>query len=161
MDAICGGSGSPFSNITAVPSDVVKGNVVAVVLLGNPSHNPNSTFEKGTSKNEGIFPREDDGACKDYGDRMASYCDTGDVYCDRGDNREIHGHYLAEYGDDIVDFIVDRYEQSSTPTSDDSPSGTPGPETTSEPATPDSAAPNVAPAAGVMVLAGLAMMAML
>lgn len=40
--------------------------VVAIVLLGDPSHNPNATYNKGTSKNEGVrlLPNCLQGLCK-------------------------------------------------------------------------------------------------
>ncbi len=39
---------------------------------------------------------------------MVSYCDTGDRFCDGGDDAGVHRRYIPVYGDEAVDFVVDR-----------------------------------------------------
>ncbi|KAI9158885.1 Acetylxylan esterase [Paramyrothecium foliicola] len=158
-DAFCGGSGGAFSNITAISSDIVESSVVAIVLLGDPSHNPNATYNRGTSENPGIFVRENNTICEGYGDRVVLYCDTGDTWCDMGDDRDVHGHYIEEYGEQIVDYIVNQFEQADDASeTTGSPESTPAPTSSGAPE-PDSAAPGMAPATGLMLVAGLAMLA--
>ncbi|EGU85255.1 hypothetical protein FOXB_04276 [Fusarium oxysporum f. sp. conglutinans Fo5176] len=89
--------------------------VVAVIAFGDPSHVANLTYDRGTSKNDGIFerPSNETKLCEDnYSDIIRSYCDTGDVYCDVGKNNETHGSYFEKYGKEVVDFVVERYEKA-------------------------------------------------
>ncbi|KAH7310472.1 cutinase-domain-containing protein [Stachybotrys elegans] len=109
-DAFCGGTGVLTRN-DPLPSNIVQENVVAIVLFGDPAHTTEAPYNHGTSTNDGIFARHDIGVCQDYADRLVSYCDTGDIYCDRGDDRDVHGQYVAEYGDDVFNFIVGRYDE--------------------------------------------------
>lgn len=64
-----------------------------------------------------IFDREDVAACEALGSALVSYCDAGDIYCDGGhDNRRdlsVHGEYFEKYHDEVLDFIVSRYEGNS------------------------------------------------
>ncbi|CRK30654.1 hypothetical protein BN1708_018516, partial [Verticillium longisporum] len=61
-----------------------------------------------------------------YAPKIASWCDTGDVYCDRGNNTEIHGGYFALYDDDAVDFVVDRWNATLEEEAEAAASGTSG-----------------------------------
>ncbi|KAL6868778.1 hypothetical protein ACO1O0_000096 [Amphichorda felina] len=124
-DAFCGGGDNGFDNEAALPNKLVHSSVVAIVLFGDPSHIANATYNKGTSKNDGIFDRDDISVCEDkLADRIVSYCDTGDVYCDAGDDRAVHGEYIERYGDEVVDFIVSRYESAESGEGDASTSAT-------------------------------------
>ncbi|KAH7131467.1 cutinase-domain-containing protein [Dactylonectria estremocensis] len=110
-DAFCGGAGGGFSELAALPADFVTSHFAAIILFGDPSHVANVTYDRGTSINNGIFARDNVTFCEEnYADLMRSYCDTGDTYCDSGDVRTVHGSYFATYADDVVDFVVDRYE---------------------------------------------------
>jgi len=53
------------------------------------------------------------------------------VYCDRGNDTEVHGSYFEKYGKDVVDLVVERYENAmsestATPTSEATSSATSG-----------------------------------
>ncbi|KJZ73308.1 hypothetical protein HIM_07312 [Hirsutella minnesotensis 3608] len=132
MDAFCGVGDASFGNTTRLPSDMVKKNVVAIVLFGDPTHVANTTYDKGTSIRDGIFTRDDATVkvCEGYSDRLVSYCDTGDTYCDAGRNRTVHVSYIYRYGDEVRKFVVDRYNKAtnagnnSTTTSRPSPTAT-------------------------------------
>jgi acetylxylan esterase len=124
MDAFCGGSGGlgGGGDLEPLASNVVNPNVVAIVLFGDPSHVANTTYDKGTSKNDGIFSRRNITLCENLGPRLVSYCDTGDVFCDAGELDEVHGGYVERYGSDVVDFVVSQYndggnDDASTSTS--------------------------------------------
>ncbi|KYK54476.1 hypothetical protein DCS_06434 [Drechmeria coniospora] len=112
VDSICGGSGEPLNNITALPQKLVEDHVVAVVLFGDPTHIANVTYDKGTSTNNGIFPRVRASVeqCNVYADRLVSYCDKGDRYCDHGDVKEVHSEYFEKYDKEIVKFVVQKYD---------------------------------------------------
>ncbi|KAF4948525.1 hypothetical protein FGADI_9589 [Fusarium gaditjirri] len=109
-DVFCGGSDNK-----PLAMSLVKDSVVAVIAFGDPSHVANLTYDRGTSKNDGIFerPSNETKLCEDnYSDIIRSYCDTGDVYCDVGKNNETHGSYFEKYGKEVVDFVVERYEKA-------------------------------------------------
>ncbi|UNI19294.1 Acetylxylan esterase [Purpureocillium takamizusanense] len=111
MDAVCGGSGGVFDAARALPVADIKKNVLAMVFLGDPTHVANVTYDKGTSIKNGLFERNNASVetCKQYSDRLVSYCDTGDTYCDVGKDKKVHGGYVAKYGDEIVKYVVDKY----------------------------------------------------
>lgn len=50
--------------------------------------------------------------CERYDDFLVSYCDTGDVYCDSGDVDGVHGLYVETYGDEVLEYVVSRWEDS-------------------------------------------------
>ncbi|KAF5249098.1 hypothetical protein FANTH_5574 [Fusarium anthophilum] len=109
-DVFCGGSDNKPMTMS-----LVKDSVVAVIAFGDPSHVANLTYDRGTSKKDGIFerPSNETTLCEDnYNDIFRSYCDTGDVYCDVGNNTETHGSYFEKYGKEVVDFVVERYEKA-------------------------------------------------
>ncbi|KAF5990054.1 acetylxylan esterase [Fusarium bulbicola] len=109
-DVFCGGSDNKPMTMS-----LVKDSVVAVIAFGDPSHVANLTYDRGTSKKDGIFerPSNETTLCEDnYNDIFRSYCDTGDVYCDVGNNTETHGSYFEKYGKEVVDFVVERYEKT-------------------------------------------------
>ncbi|KAJ6445440.1 carbohydrate esterase family 5 protein [Purpureocillium lavendulum] len=115
MDAVCGGSGGIFDAARALPKPDVEKNVVAMVFFGDPTHVANVTYDKGTSIKNGLFERSNASVttCKQYSDRLVSYCDTGDVYCDGGSNKKVHGGYVGKYGDEVVKYVVDKYNAAT------------------------------------------------
>ncbi|KAJ0293455.1 hypothetical protein CBS470a_001657 [Colletotrichum nupharicola] len=86
-----------------------------------------------------------------YASKIASWCDTGDVYCDIGNNTKVHGSYFANYTDDAVEFVVAQFNASKTNST--SPSATPTPSTV-----PASGAGATGPGT-LMSMAGLTMLA--
>lgn len=115
-----------------------------------------------------IFPQTNTSLCTKYDDRLVSYCNTGDVYCDSGNNRTVHGLYEHYFGDEVVDYIVDKYEKaeaaatSAAPTNSGSGSG--GPSNTgsgSSPTETPGAGAMIAPGGALLVLAPLAAMAIM
>lgn len=76
-----------------------------------------SPANKQANGNLQIFDRENIAACESLGSALVSYCDAGDIYCDGGhDNRRdlsVHGEYFEKYHDEVLDFIVSRYEGDS------------------------------------------------
>ncbi|KAF4976368.1 hypothetical protein FZEAL_6944 [Fusarium zealandicum] len=112
-DTFCGGTGDGFAENKPLSTDVVQDSVVAIIMFGDPSHVANASYNLGTSKKDGIFPRDNIKMCEDdYSDIIRSYCDTGDTYCDRGDDEDVHGEYVSRYGDDVADFLVKQYEDA-------------------------------------------------
>ncbi|KAG7108902.1 Acetylxylan esterase 2 like protein [Verticillium longisporum] len=120
LDALCGREESTgafaFNETTPIPESIVDKSVIAVILYGDPTHIPLHQ----------LFGRDDTAACEPYAPKIASWCDTGDVYCDRGNNTEIHGGYFALYDDDAVDFVVDRWNATLEEEAEAAASGTSG-----------------------------------
>lgn len=55
--------------------------------------------------------------CEDnYTGIMRSYCDTGDVFCDLGTDGEVHRLYITNYGDDVANFVVQKYNDMMSKT---------------------------------------------
>ncbi|KAK4189324.1 cutinase-domain-containing protein [Podospora australis] len=129
MDAICGSSLEKYfvePNLTKAYEE----NVVASVLFGDPSHTLGAPWNYGTSnKSTVLFPRNNITACEKFAPTIRSWCDTGDVYCDAGNNTRTHGSYFANYTLDATEFIVQRFNESSSDGDDnnsDAPSPTSG-----------------------------------
>ncbi|KAJ0287285.1 hypothetical protein COL940_002493 [Colletotrichum noveboracense] len=129
-----------FNHTAPIASSIVDQSVIAVVLFGDPTHTANSTWNRGTSTRDG-----------QYASKIASWCDTGDVYCDIGNNTKVHGSYFANYTDDAVEFVVAQFNASKTNST--SPSATPTPSTV-----PASGAGATGPGT-LMSMAGLTMLA--
>ncbi|KAF7546984.1 hypothetical protein G7Z17_g8041 [Cylindrodendrum hubeiense] len=111
-DAFCGSGGIiGFSQRAALPISLVEDSVVAIIVFGDPSHVAEAPYNRGTSQKNGVFPRQNITLCEDnYTGIMRSYCDTGDTFCDLGDDGEVHRLYISNYGDDIANFVVDKYD---------------------------------------------------
>ncbi|ESZ99123.1 carbohydrate esterase family 5 protein [Sclerotinia borealis F-4128] len=106
-DVMCGTSETGFNISSSSPlSAAVSNNVVAMVLMGDPSHVPTETFNAGTSKKNGLFPRQNTAACPT--DRTVSYCDDMDEFCDSGSSLQVHLSYVTTYGTAAAKFITDQ-----------------------------------------------------
>ncbi|KAK2608510.1 hypothetical protein QQS21_002972 [Conoideocrella luteorostrata] len=114
LDTLCGTDESGFADTAPISSDKIDKHVVAVALFGDPTHVANVTYNKGTSINNGVFPRKNSDSCLKYSKIITSWCDTGDIYCDVGNQTAVHGLYFSRYGDDIVKFIVDKAKGTSS-----------------------------------------------
>ncbi|KAF7901450.1 hypothetical protein EAF00_003671 [Botryotinia globosa] len=124
-DVMCGTSETGFTGNTQALSANISSNVVAMVLMGDPSHVPAETFNAGTAKNNGIFVRQNIAACPT--EKTVSYCDSQDEYCDSGDSVQVHRSYVTNYGTAAAKFITDKMSgetSTSTSTSSTSTNGT-------------------------------------
>ncbi|QSZ33587.1 hypothetical protein DSL72_005155 [Monilinia vaccinii-corymbosi] len=108
------GSGTTQSSSAGLSADVAA-KVVAVVLMGDPTHVPGASFNTGTSTKSGMFPRKNVANCPAA--KMISYCDTGDTFCDSGASVAVHMSYVTKYGTAAAKFITDKVSGSSTSTS--------------------------------------------
>ncbi|KAG6014401.1 hypothetical protein E4U54_005381 [Claviceps lovelessii] len=134
MDTICGSDDSGFDKTAPIASDKVENHVVAIAVFGDPTYVANVTYDKGTSKKNGIFFRKNTDSCLKYANIISSWCDTGDIYCASGNSSEIHSEYFGKYGSDIVKFIVDKARRKSSSSS----SGGTGSASTTDTTTPTS-----------------------
>ncbi|KAK3312108.1 cutinase-domain-containing protein [Apodospora peruviana] len=111
MDAICGTSEVGF-DVSPDLSDAFEKHVVAAITFGDPTHVVGAPWNRGTSENDGFFPRTNITACEPYSDVIRGWCDTGDVYCDTGEDRLVHSSYFLKYTDDAADFIIENYSKA-------------------------------------------------
>ncbi|OLN83435.1 Acetylxylan esterase 2 [Colletotrichum chlorophyti] len=109
LDTLCGTSDGPNFNTTQAQAPAVGSKVAAIVLFGDPTYIANQTFSKGTSKKNGIFPRQDFSQCQELTSRIASFCDDADLFCASGQNLTVHLGYFQkqEYIDQASSFIVE------------------------------------------------------
>ncbi|KAK6523307.1 hypothetical protein TWF694_006190 [Orbilia ellipsospora] len=136
LDTVCGTSdGQLFNKTNPISSDLTR-NLVSIVGYGDPTHVPGLSWTLGTSKNKGLFPRQDTAACDPYASRIRTWCDTGDIYCDGGNNTAVHSSYFVNYTGAAVDFIVSQYNLMNTSSTGVSSTSSAGP--TSSPTTPAS-----------------------
>ncbi|KAL2818713.1 cutinase-domain-containing protein [Aspergillus cavernicola] len=126
-DVLCGGSGGNFGHNAPLSPDIVKNNILAAVLFGDPTHIANTSYDLGTSVHNGMFPRTNNTVCKQYSDRMASWCDKGDEVCDTGHNDAVHGLYIQRYNSTMVEYVVERWQNSTDPSSTTTGSSTASP----------------------------------
>ncbi|VUC31907.1 unnamed protein product [Clonostachys rosea] len=138
-----------------LPTNVTK-NVIATLLLGDPSHKNGTNYNYGSHNltGDGVFYRGDTSACEALGKRIRSYCDAGDPFCDVGPSySDAHGRYVKNHKQELVDYIVEQWnnggetgEVSTTTRSGASPS------TTTD---AGSGAPGLARASGFAVILSL------
>ncbi|KAJ3495494.1 hypothetical protein NLG97_g3347 [Lecanicillium saksenae] len=133
VNAFCGAQGGIFGDAAAIPAAAVK-DVVAISIFGDPSFNHTAPYAKGTGTADGLFARNGIGACKDFTDKIVSYCDKGDTYCDKGQDRSVHGLYLVNYPEQMKKFVVDKYNaaagSSNSSSSNTTTTSTAGPSST-------------------------------
>lgn len=84
--------------------------VTAVTVFGDPSFTADQTFDRGTSTDDGVFARRDDGASlallKTYSGVLRSYCDENDTFCASGDSLDTHYAEVGKYAQAATDFVV-------------------------------------------------------
>lgn len=101
--------------------------MVSVVLFGDPSHRGDATYNYGNSTGSGMFWRHDISACEAMGNRIRSYCDSGDPFCSVGPEADslTHVTYVQRHGSDIARFVVDQYNNGRASNESDIASPTP------------------------------------
>ncbi|GAA5198416.1 hypothetical protein GCM10023322_71770 [Rugosimonospora acidiphila] len=109
-DVLGGGGGGTLGATTAPVSSTVASKVVAVVQFGDPRHVVNQSYDLGTSRRNGLFPRTSAQlqVLAQYASRIHSYCDSGDTFCDSGLNTVVHLTYLDRYQSAATQFVLGR-----------------------------------------------------
>ncbi|ATY58965.1 acetyl xylan esterase [Cordyceps militaris] len=94
-------------------------NIVAVTVFGDPTFAPNQSYNYGSNANGkgGLFSRKNNAAelarLNAISDKLASYCDTGDVFCAFGSETggsNVHGNEVPAHAQEAADFIVARLQ---------------------------------------------------
>ncbi|GAA5865740.1 hypothetical protein JCM8547_002762 [Rhodosporidiobolus lusitaniae] len=112
-DALSGGSTASFSFGSfgmrrLGRRQLSSANIVAVVLMGDPSFVTGKAYDVGTSKRNGLFARKDTAALDACADKIQSYCDSDDTFCASGQSTAVHLSYVSTFGDAAAGFIVEK-----------------------------------------------------
>lgn len=105
--------------------------VVGVVVFGDPTFSADQSFNAGTSTNDGIFTRSDNGSSlvllNTYSSILKSYCDTDDPFCADGLDESVHSNEVSNHAQDAANFIVSlmSQRQKTTSTVSETPEGQP------------------------------------
>ncbi|WYZ40826.1 hypothetical protein EsH8_IV_001167 [Colletotrichum jinshuiense] len=94
LDTLCGTSDGPNFNATVAQAGAVGSKIAAVVLFGDPTFVATQPFVRGSSKKNGIFPRQDLSQCQALTSKFASFCDDNDLFCASGSNLTVHLGYF-------------------------------------------------------------------
>ncbi|KAM0257680.1 hypothetical protein ACHAQJ_004245 [Trichoderma viride] len=143
QDALCGGTGSNFNSDAPLSPDLVNKNVIAIALIADPTHIANETYDHGTSVHDGVFPRKNTTVCNQYSDLMGSWCGKNDRFCDSGNNDTIHSLAPLTYATDVVQFVVDKWNNATAQSgSKPAGAGTAGSHTNGTSTTPPTSTPS-------------------
>jgi acetylxylan esterase len=107
-DVLAGtGKEAGFTQFAAI-STAVSDKVTAVIIMGDPRYLPGKSFNAGTSKTQGLFPRGNDAPLDAFAARTQSYCDTGDEFCASGASLAVHLGYTREYNNVAEKFVLSK-----------------------------------------------------
>ncbi|KAK0711078.1 catalytic core domain of acetyl xylan esterase from Trichoderma Reesei [Lasiosphaeris hirsuta] len=108
-DAFCGGPDLPQLN-SSVPlvSGAVARGVAAIIMMGNPRNVEGLPYHIGNSTAGGFAARPKGFRCRQFEDRIQSYCDSPDPFCSNGNDPVTHQGYGKEYGQDALEFILSK-----------------------------------------------------
>jgi cutinase len=105
---VLAGSGAGLGRATQPLAAGTAAKVTAVILMGDPRYVPGKSFNAGTSKTAGRFPRPASASLDGFAAKAQSYCDTGDTFCARGASLQVHLSYTRKYGTAAKDFVLKR-----------------------------------------------------
>jgi hypothetical protein len=84
--------------------------VVAIAVFGDPGHVVGTSWDAGTSKTAGLFPRSaaEDAAIQSFGgsSKISAWCDANDEFCSSGNSLEVHLTYLNRYQNAASSFVL-------------------------------------------------------
>jgi len=107
-DVLGGGGGGSLGAATAPIAANIASHVTAVAMFGDPRHVPGLTFDLGTSRRSGLFPRNatQDNLLTGQSSKIRSWCDRNDTFCDSGFSVNVHLTYLNRYQDAAASFVL-------------------------------------------------------
>ena len=108
LDAVGGGGGGSLGAATPPLPDNISSHVVAFASFGDPRHVINQAFDLGSSRRNGLFPRNATqlGVLRGFADKIQAYCDRNDTFCDSGFSINTHLTYLNRVQDDAAEFVL-------------------------------------------------------
>ncbi|MEU3462981.1 cutinase family protein [Streptomyces sp. NPDC006733] len=105
-DALGGGGGGQLGTKTPPLHAFLGAHIAAVIQMGDPRHIPGQSFDQGTARRAGMFPRLPDQRLNAYAHRIRAYCDHDDLFCDSGTSLTIHNSYLQRYTTPAATFVL-------------------------------------------------------
>jgi acetylxylan esterase len=110
LDVLGGGGGGSLGSTTPPVAASVSSHVTAVATFGDPRHVVNQSFDLGTSRRNGLFPRTAAqlSVLSGFAGRIQAYCDSNDTFCDSGSSTNVHLTYLNRYQNAARDFVLNR-----------------------------------------------------
>jgi hypothetical protein len=105
---VLAGSGAARDRATQALDAGAAAKVTAVILMGDPRYVPGKSFNAGTSKTAGRFPRPANASLDAFASKTQSYCDTGDTFCASGASVQVHLSYTRKYGTVAENFVLGR-----------------------------------------------------
>jgi acetylxylan esterase len=108
MDVIAGNS--EVGSVAPV-STSISSHVVAIANFGDPGHVVNQSWDLGTARANGLFPRGSSQLrlLSAFGSsKIAAWCDSGDPFCASGGNLNVHLTYLNRYQNAAASFVLSK-----------------------------------------------------
>ena len=110
MDVIAGNS-ETGGTVTPV-STAISSHVAAIANFGDPGHVVGQSWDLGTARRAGLFPRSSAQLrlLTAFGGsgKIAAWCDSNDPYCASGINLEVHLTYLNRYQSAVASFVLSK-----------------------------------------------------
>ncbi|HET9619855.1 MAG TPA: cutinase family protein [Kofleriaceae bacterium] len=108
LDVLGGGGGGTLGATTAPIAASIASHVVAAISFGDPRHVVNQSFDLGTSRRNGLFPRTAGQlqALAGFASKINAYCDANDEFCDSGLSLNVHLTYLDRYQNAAAQFVL-------------------------------------------------------
>jgi acetylxylan esterase len=110
MDVIAGNS--EVGGDVAPVSTAISSHVVAIANFGDPGHVVGQSWDLGTAKIDGLFPRSSAqlNLLTAFGgsSKIAGWCDANDPFCASGLNLEVHLTYLDRYQNAAASFVLSK-----------------------------------------------------
>lgn len=108
MDVIAGNS--EVGSVAPV-STSISSHVVAIANFGDPGHVVNQSWDLGTARANGLFPRGSSQlrSLSAFGStKISAWCDSGDPFCASGGNLNVHLTYLNRYQNAAASFVLSK-----------------------------------------------------
>lgn len=85
-----------------------------MIMMGDPRHIANTSFDVGTATMDGLFPRPANQSCDSFASIIQSYCDEGDPFCAGGNDTLVHLGYTKKYNDAALNFTNAKIKAMAT-----------------------------------------------
>jgi hypothetical protein len=110
LDVVGGGGGGILGTQTQPVPASIADHVVAFVSFGDPRHVVNQPFDLGTSKRNGLFPRNAQQlqTLQQFAPKIQAFCDNTDEFCDSGTSLNVHLTYLNRDQNAAAQFVLDK-----------------------------------------------------
>ncbi|KAF8470612.1 cutinase [Kalaharituber pfeilii] len=103
-DVLAGGGGLIVGlGVRIPPIDTAIGS-----MMSDPRHIFGESFNVGSLRKKGLFPRGSDQRFTRYASKIQAYCDSGDTFCDSGLDTAVHLAYTQKYNNAALAFVLNK-----------------------------------------------------